>query len=403
MSPLNTFRTFYDIFREISTFVHSSTSVDEVLELVAWKVSESLNAKGAIIRVLNTETQELELFSAYGMGERYLSKNPVSNHVTIKDICRLNKPIIIQDISKDPRIQYTREVLEEGIKTILDLPLIVRTHMLGVIRIFFAQKREFSAEEMNFVFAVVEQCGCALDKALTFEEQQLQYDHLALQTEKLSALGRMAAGIAHEINNPLAGILLFSTNLRKKVPEEGNLREGLDVIIRETQRCKGIIQGLLEFSRDKEPKKVLANMNDIIEKVLSILGNEFRLHHITVEKNLSSKMPESMLDVNQMQQVFTNLLINAIEAIQEDGVIKIKSYMTPDKKAERIEIEDSGCGIPPDQIEKIFEPFFSTKKDGTGLGLAVSYGIIQKHQGSIRVSSEPNQGTRFTIEIPHIQ
>ena len=256
---------------------------------------------------------------------------------------------------------------------------------------------------MNFVLAVSEQCGCALDKALTFEEQQSQYDHLALQTEKLSALGRMAAGIAHEINNPLAGILLFSTNLRKKVPEEGNIREGLDVIIRETQRCKGIIQGLLEFSRDKEPKKVLANMNDIIERALSILENEFRLHHITVEKNLSIEMPESMLDVSQMQQVFTNLLMNAMEAIQEDGVIKIKSHMTPDKNTERIEIEDSGCGIPPDQIAKIFEPFFSTKKNGTGLGLAVSYGIIQKHRGSIRVSSQPNQGTRFTIEIPHIQ
>ena len=293
--------------------------------------------------------------------------------------------------------------MEEGIQTILDLPLIVRTHMRGIIRIFFTEKREFSKEEMNFVFAIAEQCGCALDKTLRFEEQQLQYDHLALHTEKLSALGRMAAGIAHEINNPLAGILLFSTNLRKKVPEEGNLREGLDVIIRETQRCKGIIQDLLEFSRDKEPKKVLANVNHIIEKTLSILENEFRLHHITVEKNLSSEMPESLLDVSQMQQVFTNLLINAIEAIQENGVIKIKSHMTLDQKAQKIEIEDSGCGIPPDQMEKIFEPFFSTKKNGTGLGLAVSYGIIQKHQGSIRVSSEPNQGTRFTIEIPHIQ
>ena len=145
----------------------------------------------------------------------------------------------------------------------------------------------------------------------------------------------------------------------------------VDFIIRETQRCKGIIQDLLEFSRDKEPKKVLANMNDIIEKALSILENEFHLHHTKVQKNLSSKMPESMLDVSQMQQVFTNLLINAVEAIQEDGVIKIKSHMTPDKKTAIIEIEDSGCGIPSDQMEKIFEPFFSTKQNGTGLGLAV--------------------------------
>jgi len=230
-----------------------------------------------------------------------------------------------------------------------------------------------------------------------------EYRKLALQTEKLSALGRMAAGIAHEINNPLAGILLFSTNLRKKAPKEGPLREGLEVIVRETQRCKGIIQDLLEFSRDREPEKTLASINDIVEKALSILDNEFRLHHISVEKNLTAGMPNTLLDLNLLQQVFVNLLINAVEAIQENGVITIKSYVSPDKRSERIEISDTGCGIPPEDIAKVFEPFFSTKNKGTGLGLAVSYGIVQKHQGDIQVSSQPGQGTRFTVEIPIAQ
>ncbi|UCF85887.1 MAG: PAS domain-containing protein [Desulfobacteraceae bacterium] len=230
-----------------------------------------------------------------------------------------------------------------------------------------------------------------------------EYHKLALQTEKLSALGRMAAGIAHEINNPLTGILLFGTNLRKKVPKDGPFRKGLDVIVRETQRCKGIIQDLLEFSRDKKPEKALASINDIVEKALSILDNEFRLHHISVKKNLTAGMPNTLLDSNLLQQVFVNLLINAVEAIQENGVITIKSYVSPDKRSERIEISDTGCGIPPEDMGKVFEPFFSTKSKGTGLGLAVSYGIVQKHQGDIQVSSQPGQGTRFTIEIPIAQ
>jgi signal transduction histidine kinase len=227
-----------------------------------------------------------------------------------------------------------------------------------------------------------------------------RYDQLALQTEKLSALGRMAAGIAHEINNPLGGILLYSTNLFKKVPKEGPLKEGLEVIIHETMRCKTIIQDLLEFSREKEPEKTVANINHIIEKTLSILENEFRLHHIRVEKHLPSKIQDNLLDVSQMQQVFINLLLNAVEAIQDQGVITIKSRMDPGQKWESVEIKDTGCGIPSENMSKIFEPFFSTKAKGTGLGLAVSYRIVRNHQGDIRVSSQPGKGTRFTIEIP---
>lgn len=213
----------------------------------------------------------------------------------------------------------------------------------------------------------------------------------------------MAAGIAHEINNPLTGILLFSSNLIKKVPRKGPLKEGLETIIHETIRCRQIIQELLEFSRDKEPAKTLSNLNDIILKALNILENEFRLQHVRIEKQLSGSLPDIFLDANQMQQVFINLIINALEAIQTEGVITIQSRLDPEAKTEIVIITDSGCGIPADQINKAFEPFFSTKPKGTGLGLAVSYGIVRNHQGNITVSSQVGRGTRFTIQIPILQ
>jgi signal transduction histidine kinase len=156
----------------------------------------------------------------------------------------------------------------------------------------------------------------------------------------------------------------------------------------------------LEFSRDKEPEKAEASINDIIEKALSILENEFRLHHISVEKSLSGEIPLIRLDVNLMQQVFVNLLINAVEAIQENGVIRVQSYVNSNRKTVGVRVENTGGGIPPDDMAKIFEPFFSTKTNGTGLGLAVSYGIVQKHGGNIQVSSRLGEGTQFTIEIP---
>ena len=391
---------FYRIFRDISTSVHSCSDVKEVLDLVVRKSSEVVNAKGAILRILNLETSQLDLSAAYGLSEEYLSKGHISSKNRLSALYRFNKVFVIKDVHKDPRVIYREAARREGIRMMLDLPLTIENNFIGIIRIFFAQPRDFSEEELSFLVSIAEQCALALDKARMIEKQKLQYMHLSLQTEKMAALGRMAAAIAHEINNPLAGVLLFSTNLAKKVPKEGPLKEGLDIIIHETIRCKSIIQELLEFSREREPQKALKNINDVINKALSILENEFRLHHISTEKALSDELPDTLLDINQMEQVFVNLLLNAVEAIQEKGVITIKSYLDASQMYEIIEIMDTGCGISPDDINKIFEPFFSTKPKGTGLGLAVSYGIVRNHQGDIKVSSQPGSGTRFAIEIP---
>jgi signal transduction histidine kinase len=283
----------------------------------------------------------------------------------------------------------------------IDAPLNIGNDTLGILRIYFSEERTFSEEVLNFVTIIAEQGAFAIDRAKLMEDQRSRYDHLALQTEKLSALGRMAAGIAHEINNPLAGILLFSSNMLKKAPSESPFKEGLGLIVQETIRCKRIIQELLEFSREREPSMALSNMNEIIEKSLHMLENEFRLRHITLEKQFSTAMPDILLDKDQIQQIFVNLLLNALQATEDQGIITIRSYLTPDQDCVKCEITDTGCGIPPEHMLKIFEPFFSTKPKGTGLGLAVSYGIVQKHRGRIYASGGAGgKGTTITVEIP---
>jgi two-component system NtrC family sensor kinase len=396
----NNIETFYRTFRDISKSVHSSTNVEDVLHLAVRKTTEALNARGSILRILNLKNGELELNAAYGLSDRYLSKGHVSSTKVIKEICQENRAIIIEDVQTDPRVQYPKEAKEEGIKMMVDLPLFMGQNVVGILRIFFGEKREFSEEELNFAVAIAEQCAMAIDKARLIEKQQIQYDNLAIQTDKLSSLGRMAAGIAHEINNPLAGILLYSSNLVKKVPETGPLKKGLEVIIHEAIRCRGIIQDLLEFSRQKEPAKALADLNGVINKASSILVNEFRLNRIALEKRLSDNLPSVLIDVNEMEQVFINFFMNAIEAIQGQGQVSVRTYKDEDNQGVVVEIEDSGMGIPQEHLEKIFEPFFSTKPKGTGLGLAVNYGIIQKHGGQLRVSSQPGRGTTMTIRLP---
>jgi two-component system, NtrC family, sensor kinase len=391
---------FYRVFRDISTLVHSSTSLKEVLDLVVWKSTEMMNAKGALLRMHNEETNQFDVAAACGLGENYLNKGPVTSEKVMTAEILQNRILIIDDIWKAPRVEYPQKAWDEGIRQILDVPLTVGSRLIGVIRIYLAQKREFSDDELSFVVSIAEQCACAINKTRLIEKQKSRYNDLAIQTEKMSALGRMAAGIAHEINNPLAGILLFSSRLSKKVPKDGPLRQGLDVIVRETVRCKSIIQELLEFSRHKEPQKTPANLNHVLKKALSILENEFHLQHIQIETHLSDDIVETLLDENQIEQVFVNLLLNAVQAIQEQGLITIKSRMDPKKNRVLVEIEDTGCGISPENLPRIFDPFFSTKTKGTGLGLAVSYGIVKNHEGDIQVNSTLGQGTRFTLEFP---
>ncbi|MDP2647613.1 MAG: ATP-binding protein [Desulfobacterales bacterium] len=392
--------TYYRIFRYISTSVHSSTDVNEVLGLAVKSVTEAVHAKGALLRILNLGTHQLELNAAYGLNECYLSKGHVSSQEVIAELCKQNKVVVIEDVLASSRVQYPQAAREQGIKMMMDVPLFLGDHVVGIVRIFFSEQRKFSEEEINFLVSISEQCAIAIEKTRLIEKHKSMYDHLALQTEKLSALGRMAAGIAHEINNPLGGILLYSSSLAKKVPPGGPLKEGLEIIIHEAMRCKNIIQDLLEFSREKEPEKTFANINQIIRKTLGMLENEFRLHHIKLETHLFEEMPNILVDVNQMQQVLVNLLLNAIEAVQDQGLVSIRSQIDPPQKNVKVEISDSGCGISPENIGKVFEPFFTTKSKGTGLGLAVTFRIVQNHKGNLHVFSRPGERTRFTIELP---
>jgi two-component system NtrC family sensor kinase len=394
------FKTLFGTFRRISRSVHTSRSVNEMLDLAVRTTAEALHAKGAILRILNLKSDEFELGASYGLSEKYLSKGHVARKGLYIEAPGNQRPIIIRDVPRDHRVQYPREAQEEGIQMMMDLPLILANDVVGLVRIFFTEARDFSQEELEFAEAIGEQCSYAIDKARLIERQRMEYQHLAGKTEKLSSLGRLAAGIAHEINNPLGGILLYGTNLIKKIPKEGPLNEGLEVIINETMRCKRIIQDLLEFSRERPPSKAMANINGIIEKTLSILENEFRLKHIQIKMDLLKEMPQILLDASQLEQVFVNLLINAIEATQVGGTVSVRSLVGPDREWVRVEITDTGCGISSEHMARIFEPFFSTKPKGTGLGLAVSYGIVQNHQGTIWATSRLGQGTCFTIELP---
>ena len=400
MTESSEFERYFQVIRDIQRAVHTRTSLREVLDIVVTKSTDILNAKGALIRILNKETNQFEVRAACGMGNNYLHKGPVTTEKLLADPRNLHTVILITDIWNAPRVEYPQQVREEGIHMILDVPLAVEDKLVGMIRIYLEKEREFSASELDFIITVAEECAGIIERVRLLELQQAHFNHLATQVDKMSSLGRMAAGVAHEINNPLAGILLYSSNMRKKVPSESQLAQGLQIIINETQRCKSIIQGLLDFARDSEPDKVSADINEIVKSALGIAENEFKLKHVHVKMQLADSMVKTLLDKNKILQVFLNILLNALHAVQENGRITVKSRVTSNPMHIVVEIEDNGCGIPNDDLPKIFDPFFSSKSNGTGLGLAVSYGIVKKHEGNIEVFSKVGKGTRFSVKIP---
>ena len=400
MTALATYKTYFHVFRDITRSVHSSNSLQDVLDVVVAKSAAALDAKGALLRILNNETKQFDVRAACGLGENYLSKGPVTTETVLSDPSELHKVKVIIDLWNAPRIEYPQAAWDEGIRMMVDIPLAVQDKMIGLIRIYLDRRRDFSRSEQDFMLTIAEQCAGIIERVSLMENQKAHFNHLATRMDKMSSLGRMAAGIAHEINNPLAGILLYGSNMRKKVPPGGHLAEGLDIIIKETQRCKIIIQGLLEFARDAEPQRVPVSVNRIVESALGIVENEFHLRHVDIGLTLDRNMIDTYLDENQIEQVVINLLLNALNAVDENGVVTVKTSVNPVADTVRIEVNDNGCGIAEADCKKIFEPFFSTRSNGTGLGLAISYGIVRNHGGDIQVFSTLGQGTRFLIEFP---
>ena len=224
-----------------------------------------------------------------------------------------------------------------------------------------------------------------------------------IQAEKMSSVGKLAAGVAHQLNNPLGGITLFTKLVMEEYDLEEGAKEDLNRVLRDAERCRDIIRELLEFSRQTRDLKQPLNINNKITRTLFLLENQAIFQNIMVEKILDASLPHVMADSQQMNHMLMNIILNAVQAMEEKGKLTVKSHLAAENDRVRIEISDTGPGIPEDVVPHIFEPFYTTKEEGegTGLGLSLAYNIVENHQGSIRVKCEPEGGATFIIDLPH--
>lgn len=241
-----------------------------------------------------------------------------------------------------------------------------------------------------------------LREKLKIEKDLEKTQSQLLQSEKMASLGKLAAGVAHQLNNPLGSITLFAKLILEEYELDQNIKEDLNRILEDARRCRDTVKELLEFSRQTKHFKQPRDINDAIVRTLFLLENQTLFQNINIEKNLAPSLPHVFVDIQQLNHVFMNIILNAADAMKGNGKLQIKTYLVTDTDQICVEISDNGPGMPKEIIPRIFEPFYTTKQEGqgTGLGLSMVYSIVEDHGGSIRVESKEGEGTVFIIELP---
>jgi len=328
----------------------------------------------------------------------------------VSQSAQCQSPVIIEHLADHPCVSHARAEIENaGLESLVCLPLLAEGEVVGALMILTRTPRQFSADDIALLKTVANQLAVGIRKASLFQEVaaseaalRLAYDKLQLaqrelvQRERLAVLGQLASSIGHELRNPLGVISTAAYFLTMTLPSpEKSVRDALNIIDREVARANKIITDLLDFAHSKPPHREKISMNDQIQAVLK---RTVIPHNILLVTRLAHTLPPVMADGEQLQQIFHNLITNALQAMPDGGQLRIHTCLRGAKV--ECSISDTGKGIPKENEAKIFEPFFTTKAKGIGLGLAVSKSLVEANGGQIKLESQVNAGTTFTVILP---
>ena len=314
------------------------------------------------------------------------------------------KPIIVKDAVKDPRVSNEfRKAL--GVNEFVCVPLIAKNEPIGVIvadNVYTAEP--ISDERVNTLTMFVNQASLAIENAVTYKSLEDKIDQLTetqqrlIRSEKLAAIGSMSSYVAHEIRNPLVTIGGFAKTLSRFTFTDAKIKVNIDIIIEEVKHLEKILNNITDFAKPSKPEKIDVQLCEIMENTCLLMENYFQEKHITLQKKYETGVPEAPVDPTQIKQVFLNILMNAVESMPDGGKLDVKiKYIDGSVK---IYIVDAGKGMKQGVLQNIYDPFFTTKPSGTGVGLSVSLKIIEDHGGTIDAISEQGKGTTMLLTLP---
>jgi signal transduction histidine kinase len=318
---------------------------------------------------------------------------------------KIGEIIIKEELAKGANISELNDVIKKMslLEAEMSIPLISKGQLIGMINLSHKFNKDiYSHEDIELLSTLANQTAIAIENARLYEDLRKSKSYIR-RADRLASLGTLTAGLAHEIRNPLVAIKTLTQLLPERLDDEEFRTQFLQIASGEVDRISSLVNELLEFARPSDPKLELENINTILDGMLLLASTETKKKQINIIKNFASDLPPVQIDREQIKQVFLNILLNAVDATRENGKITVKtqSFIKPGGEPfAQIEFTDTGCGIPEEYLEDIFNPFFTTKSTGSGLGLSISNQIIQDHRGYIDVESQLDKGSSFFINLP---
>ncbi|MBU6400478.1 MAG: GAF domain-containing protein [Verrucomicrobia bacterium] len=387
--------------------INSTLSLDDALQVITREACQLMSTKMGSLLLLDDTREWLDLRASYGAGEAYLRKPRLSVADSLLGIVvRRKKPLQLENVQTSSRYQSLEVARQEGLVSLLSVPLLFSSEAIGALSVYTGEPHSFSNEEIRILSALAELSALAIEKARLYErvvdmEEQLR------QNEKLSALGLLAAEVAHEIRNPLTVMKMLYHSLNLEFPPGDPRAKDARVMREKMDHLNRIVEQILDFARSTEPRLSPVHLNQLLDDLVLLTRHKLKNQNIQLVRKLAADLPVIRADANQLEQAFLNLMLNAVEAMPAGGKLTLGSRavrwpaQAPDWTHVLVEFKDTGGGMSEEQRRRAFTSLLSTtKQKGTGLGLAIVARVVETHRGKVKIRSRLGRGTTLTIALP---
>jgi signal transduction histidine kinase len=397
----------FESLSSVSRTINSTLNLDEALRVITREACELMRARMCSLMMLDESREWLDLRASYGASATYIKKPRLNVEESLLGVvARRKKPMQVANVQTSSRYQNVEVARQEGLVSLLSVPLLFAGQPIGTLNVYTGRPYNFSNEEIRILSALAELSAIAIEKARLYErivdvEEQLR------QNEKLSALGLLAAEVAHEIRNPLTVMKLLYHSLDLKFPASDPRAKDTRIIEAKIEHLNKIVEQILDFARTTEPKLALVNLNELIDELGLLVRHKLANQNVRLVRDLQPDLPLILGDAPQLEQAFLNLILNAAEAMPDGGTLTIKSHEIHLPRTSALpthvamEFKDTGKGMSEELQKRAFTAVLSTTKaKGTGLGLAIVGRIIETHRGNVQIKSKVGRGTSIIIALP---
>jgi signal transduction histidine kinase len=387
--------------------INSTLNLDDALQVITREACQLMAGKMCSLLLLDQTGEWLDLRASHGASEAYLNKPRLSAAESLLGIVvRRKKPLQVENVQTSSRYQHVDIARRGRLVSLLSVPLVFGGQALGTLSVYTGAPHVFSNEEIRILSALADLSAIAIEKARLYE-RIVDVEEQMRQNEKLSALGLLAAEVAHEIRNPLTVLkMLYHSMELKFAPDDPRARDA-EIMGEKMEHLNRIVEQVLDFARTAEPEFLPVHLNELIEELGLLTRHKLTQQNVLLVRKLEPSLPPVMADAAQLEQVFLNLILNAVEAMPDGGKLTITSWALPPPEGQDqpahvvVSVRDTGHGMTKEQRERAFRSLINTTKPkGTGLGLAIVARIVEAHRGRVEMKSSPGRGTTISIVLP---